>query len=430
MSTSKQSHIVHRWPFFYGWIIVAVATLGVIMTQPGQTPVISIFVDRFIADLNLSRSVVSTLFMIGTLVGGFSLPFWGRQIDRHGPRVLVGVITALFGLTCIYLGFVQNALMLGVAFVALRMLGASALGLVSRNVINQWWMHSRGLIMGISGVAVALAGMGLFPNLVHALLQRYGWRTTYPVLGGVLLLGMLPLGLFFFRDRPEDHGLLPDGRPSAKAGAAGNPSGPATATQEVNWTLREALHTWAFWIPALSIGLMAMLGTGLYFHMVSIFEDQGLSAAVAAAVYVPISITAALARLGGGYLADRVSAHYLLGVALVLLTLGMGMLPFLNSVPLALLYGVVTGLRGGLTAAVGGVVWAQYFGRRHLGSIAGTASTVGRVSSALGPLPLGLARDLLGSYNGALLILSIFPLALAGVSLWVGGPKDLDRRTD
>jgi sugar phosphate permease len=430
MSTSNQSRIVHRWPFFYGWIIVAVATLGVIMTQPGQTPVISIFVDRFIADLNLSRSVVSTLFMIGTLVGGFSLPFWGRQIDRHGPRVLVGVITALFGLTCIYLGFVKNALMLGVAFVALRMLGASALGLVSRNVINQWWMHSRGLIMGISGVAVALAGMGLFPNLVHALLQGYGWRTTYPILGGVLLLGMLPLGLFFFRDRPEDHGLLPDGRPAAKAGAAGNPCGPATAAQEVNWTLREALHTWAFWIPAISIGLMAMLGTGLYFHMVSIFEDQGLSAAVAAAVYVPISITAALARLGGGYLADRISAHYLLVVALVLLTLGMGMLPFLNSVPLALLYGVLTGLRGGLTAAVGGVVWAQYFGRRHLGSIAGTASTVGRVSSALGPLPLGLARDLLGSYNGALLILSIFPLALAGVSLWVGGPKDLDRRKD
>ena len=142
--------------FHYGWVVVLIGTLGVVMTLPGQTPVISIFVDRFIADLHLSRSLVSTLFMVGTIVGGLTLPFWGRQIDRHGPRVMVGVITALFGLACLYTGLVHNALMLGLAFVALRMLGASALSLVSRNVINQWWVRSRGMVMGISGVAVSL----------------------------------------------------------------------------------------------------------------------------------------------------------------------------------------------------------------------------------------------------------------------------------
>jgi MFS family permease len=417
MDTIKRTPSVHGWPFFYGWIVVAVGTLGVIMTQPGQTPVISIFVDRFITDLNLSRSFVSTLFMVGTIIGGLALPFWGRLIDRHGPRIMVGVITALFGLTCIYVGLVQNALMLGAAFIALRMLGASALSLVSRNVINQWWMRMRGLAMGVSGVAASLAGMGLFPSLVHALLQHYDWRTTYPLLGLGLLLFMLPLGLIFFRDRPEDHGLRPDGRDHSEDDTS-------EASNEVNWTLHDAVRTRAFWTMALSVGAVAMLGTGLYFHMVGIFEDQGLSAEVAAAVYVPISLMAALARLSGGYLADRMPVRYLMVLALVIMTLAMAMIPFLNSVPMALLYGGLTGLRGGLTAMVISVVWAQYFGRQHLGSIAGLASTVSRVSSALGPLPLGLARDLLGSYNVALAILGVIPLVLAVLNLVVGRPED------
>ena len=114
------------------------------MTSPGQTYVVSIFIEDFIADLGISRSLISTLYTLGTLIGSFALPIVGYQIDRRGARLMVGVITALFGLACVYMGYVQNAVMLGFGFIALRMLGQGSLGMVCTNVINQWWARRRG----------------------------------------------------------------------------------------------------------------------------------------------------------------------------------------------------------------------------------------------------------------------------------------------
>jgi sugar phosphate permease len=280
----------------------------------------------------------------------------------------------------------------------------------------------------MTGVAAALLGMGLFPNIVHSLLERYDWRTTYGILGGALLLGMVPLALALLRDRPEDYGLAPDGELAESADddlpiAGASPlAGQSSGALGADWTLDRAIRTPSFWVVAAAFFANAMLGTGLYFHMVDIFDSRGLAPEVAAAVYVPISITSAIVRLGSGYLADRVPIRYLVTAGMVTLTLTVVMAQIFNSVPLALLYGVLMGVNGGLSQTIGGVVWADYFGRRHLGAIAGLASTISVIGSALGPLPLGLARDLLGSYNTALLIEATLPIALAVANFAVGRP--------
>jgi MFS family permease len=361
--------------------------------------------------------LTSTLFTVGTVTAGLSLSFWGERIDRHGPRTMVGVITGLFGLSCLYMGLVQNAWMLGVGYVLLRMLGASALMLVARNVINQWWVERRGTVMGISGVVVSLIGIGLFTNLVHSLLQRYDWRMTYVILGLMELVVMLPLGLLLFRDRPENHGLRPDGHRDALGGLDGGPVAP------VSWTRAQALKTPAFWVTAASFATTSLLGTGLYFHMVSIFTSQGLSSDVAAAVYLPISVTSALVRLGSGYLADRIPIRLLLAVGLVAMSGVLGLAQIIDGPTLAVFYGVLMGLSSGITGVVGSIIWADYFGRRHLGSISGLATSISRISSALGPLPLALAFDLAGGYGAALKIEMAIPLALAGLNLFVKPPR-------
>jgi sugar phosphate permease len=426
---SQRPSFMHRLPFFYGWVIAAVATLGSVMTNPGQTPVVSIFIDRFIADLDISRSLVSTLYMIGSLVGGLSLSFWGMQIDRRGTRFMMTLIAGLLGIACIYMGFVNNAVMLGLGFVMLRMLGQGSLSLVSQTTINQWWVRRRGLVVGIAGVAGSLLGLGVFPNIVQQLLARYEWRVTYPILGGALLLGMVPLAFLFVRDRPEDYGLKPDGAPTVgedspevEAQPSGTGGSAAFLKEEPAWTLAEAVRTQAFWAVGLAVGVSSMLGTGLFFHMVDIFQSRGLPPEVAAAVYIPIAITAALVRLASGYLADRWPQRYLLAGAMGFLTVILLLASALNSVPAALFYGVLMGINNGLMQTVGGVIWANYFGRKHLGSIAGLAGSFGTIGSALGPLPLGLARDLLGAYDLALWIGAVLPLALLIANIVVGPP--------
>jgi MFS family permease len=415
----RYSRLVNHSPVFYGWVILVVSTLGIIMTAPGQTYAVSIFIEYFIADLGISRSMVSTLYTVGTLVGSFALPVVGRQIDRRGPRLVMTLIVLFFGLACIYMGFVVNALMLGLGFVLVRMLGQGSLGLVSNNVINQWWVHRRGTMMGISGLVVALLGVGAFPGLINWLIPVYGWQTTYVLLGLLLLVGFAPLVLTFVRDQPEQYGLQPDG-------FILNTADEATLkinANEEHWTLPAARRTLAFWVMALGIASIAMLGTGLFFHMVSIFKDNGLDSTTAAWVYVPIALTTAVVNLGSGVLVDRIAVRILLALALFLQTTSLLLAQVLEGAEMAFLYGVILGATMGLMGMVNSVGWAKYFGRQHLGSITGVTTTILILGSALGPMPFGIARDWLGSYNWALTIAALIPLALGIASLLVKQPK-------
>ena len=419
LPATKVSRLVQKTPFFYGWVVLAVGTLGIIMTSPGQTYAVSIFIEHFIADLGLSRSLVSTLYAVGTLSGSLALPLVGRQIDRRGSRVMVVIISLLFGLACIYMGLVRGAMTLALGFVAIRMLGQGSLGLVSQNVINQWWQQRRGTMMGLSGVASSLLGLSAFPALINWLIPLFGWRMSYALLGGFVLLVMAPLGLVFFRERPERYGLRPDGRfPVTSVNPATLPT-----RAETNWTLGEALRTPVFWLVSGSMALLVLIGTGLFFHMVSLFKDNGLPAAMAATVYTPIAVATAVATLGSGFLADRLPLRWILAASLLLMALALALAQRLSSSPLAIGYGVALGASMGLHRTVTAVVFAHYFGRAHLGSISGAAAAILVVGAALGPIPFALARDGLGSYHLALTLLAWLALILAVASLLMRPPE-------
>ena len=404
-----------------------IGTLAMIMSSPAQTYVVSIFIEGFIADLGISRSLVSTLYTLGTLVGSFVLPIVGYQIDRYGGRLIVALVTALFGFACVYMGYVQNAFMLGLGFIALRMLGQGSLGLACTNIINQWWVRRRGMVMGISGMAGSLISLGGFPNLVNWLLPLYGWRSTYMLLGIILTFVMAPVAFIFFRNHPEDYGLQPDGGES-RTFRFHKRRQTSVGWTEVHWTLGEAMCTSVFWILVASLSAISMLSTGLFFHMVSIFTDNGLTPNLAAAVFVPIAVTTAIVNWGSGLLVDRVPVRVLLAIGLFFQALSLLMACSLSDIILAVTFGVVLGISSGLIRILGSVVWAMYFGRHHLGSITGFTSMITITGSALGPMPLGIGRDILGSYNLALTLSAGIPILLGILGFFIADPARLGQQ--
>ena len=401
-----RSRIINASPIYYGWVILVVGAIGGILTSPGQTYVIAVFIDSFIEDLGVSRSLVSTLYTVGTLLASLALPFVGRQIDKRGPRIVIGAVSFLLGLACIYMGFIRNTLMLGIGFLALRMFGQGSLSLVSKNAINQWWVRRRGLAMGITGVVTALLGPGTFPGVINWMIPIYGWRMSYILLGAGVLIIMVPLGLIFIRNKPEDYGLQPDGHTF-------DDEEKRSAPVEDNWTLDEAIHTPTFWIVSAAMGSMSALSTGLFFHFFSIFDDSGLSSTVAASVFLPIAAVGASVQLVAGVLIDRVPIRVLIAISLVLQSIILVMAPNLTSAEMALSMGLLMGIRGGLQMIVSSVIWAKFFGRRYLGSITGVSSTLMVASSALGPMPFGLARDWFGSYHLVLTSFAVIPILLS-----------------
>jgi MFS family permease len=106
--TIQHSCLIAASPVYFGWVVVVAATIGVAMTTPGQTVGVSVFVDRIVESLGISRPTVSLLYAIGTLGGSLALPFVGGAIDRYGPRIAVVVISLLFAGGCVWMGWVQG----------------------------------------------------------------------------------------------------------------------------------------------------------------------------------------------------------------------------------------------------------------------------------------------------------------------------------
>jgi MFS family permease len=91
-------------------------------------------------------------------------------------------------------------------------------------------------------------------------------------------------------------------------------------------------------------------------------------------------------------------------------------LQFVDDVATAIAYAVVFGLANASMHVNVGYLWADYFGRRHLGSIQGTGQTCLIVGASLGPLPFSLSLDLTGDYSAALTGSAVLSVLLALVA--------------
>jgi nitrate/nitrite transporter NarK len=109
--------------------------------------------------------------------------------------------------------------------------------------------------------------------------------------------------------------------------------------------------------------------------------------------------------------------------AMLTMTAAMLALVMVDDVPSAIVYSIVFGINNAAIHTHISYLWPHWFGRRHLGSIQGTAQTIAVVGASIGPIPLGAAFDLFGSYQGALLLLSLLPVACATAILLMRPPR-------
>jgi MFS family permease len=406
---------------FYGWFIVGAAGLVVFSSGPGQSYVFSVFIDSIIEDTGLSRPGISALYMASTAMSAVLVAIVSRLADRYGPRVMLVAVGLGFGAACFGMATATNIVLFYIAFASLRALGQGSLNINSILLVNQWFVSRRGRAIAMMGLGAVLSS-AIFPPFARYLIVNIGWREAYGVIGVVAIVLIVPVTLLVVRNRPEDMGLFPDGRSEP----------PLSETRAAQSGVRRDNRVFSsinFWLLALSLGTPGLVSTALVFHQTSIFEEKGLSATLAAGVFVIFSASSAVSSLTAGFIVDRIGPKYLYAFSMVSLLIALVLVVAVDSVFMAVVYVLVMGVAGGAHHIVQGVIWAHYYGRHGLGRVQGSAMTINFCASAVGPLPLAIFQDLTGTYTVGMVVMMALPVlsVLALIKARPGGTQLVER---
>jgi MFS family permease len=392
--------------------MVAFASVALALTGPGQTVGISVFVDPMIDDLGISRTEMTTAYLIGTLTGAVALPWIGQAVDRFGVRRIMALVGLLFGAMLISMSVVSNIVGLTAGFVGIRMMGQGSLSLVATTAVALWFTRKRGLAMGIVSAAGGV-GMTLIPLAGERMIFELGWRNAWLIEGLVIWAIVVPMAIFAIRNRPSDLGQHVDGDPEA----------PTNAPEVWGVTRREAMKTPFFWIVTLAVTATGTLTTAVVFNQIDLLGSRGLTPAEAAANFIPQTVATLLATLGIGALADRISPRAVLVTSMAMLAGGLLLGTQVSPGLVAVAFGMLIGGSGGAMRVVEATELPRYFGTLHIGSIRGVVTGATIAGSAVGPLLFALGLAVTGDYSAILVLSAIFPISVIIAAFFIRLPR-------
>lgn len=423
-----------RSPVFYGYVILLVGTLGIWASVPGQTIGVSVFTDPVKDALGMSRNQFSNAYMIGTICSSLVIGRAGVWFDRYGARYVAffaALTLALAVLLCSWSVHMSNFMkevldldswlvpfgLMTVLFFLLRFAGQGVLTMASRNVIMIWFDKNRGKVNSFSSVALSF-GFSVSPLWLDKLIEGYSWEGAWQLLAvGLLFISLIIFQ--FYKKRPEDHGLLPDGVRSE----VDLDSEISAELGQRQFTLPEARATRSFWMYALILAFNSFFITGLTFHVVSIFESQGLPKDEAIAIFLPCSVVSVSVSTLFNFLSDYVRLKwYLYSMIFGGILASLGLFYLSSDLGIPLLIGGI-GTLGGFFAVLNAIAWPRFYGRTHLGAITGRVMSFLILASALAPSIFSLSYTTFGSYHFLGYLLLAFLLFLIFGSIRANNPR-------
>ena len=414
-----------RAPFFYGWVVVAVAfvTMGV---GVNARTAFSLLFPPILDEFGWERGVTAGAFSFGFLVSGVLSPFLGRLMDRRGPRVVMEMGVGLMAAGLMLAPLVREPWHLYATLGVLVGGGSICLSYTGQALyLPNWFVRMRGLAMSVAYSGVGVGSIILLP-WVQSLIERAGWRAACLALGLVTLGLLAPLNLMV-RRRPEDLRLLPDGDRSSRDAAASSP--PTNVVDPVwaavDWTLGRALRTGRFWWIAAGYFCAMFAWYAVQVHQTKYLVEIGFTPTDAAWALGFVSLVAVPGQIALGQLSDRIGREWVWTVGCVGFALCYLTLLLLRHAPTpALLWLMILsqGMLGyGLTSVLGAIP-AEIFEGREYGAIFGSLVLAAVAGGAAGAWATGALHDATGSYALAFSI-AIAWSTVSVCAIWLAGPR-------
>jgi len=333
------------------------------------------------AEFGVARAAAAlpyTLTMLGFAAGGVVM---GRAADRFGIARTVAAAAVMLGA-----GYALASAMHGLSAYALAHgvligLGAGALfGPVMADA-SLWFHRRRGLAVAIAASGNYIAG-AIWPPIVAAATQAYGWRTTELAIGATLIILVLPLAWLLRTPAPA--------QPAESNAALGTPLSQT----------RLGLPPGRLLALLVAAGLGCCVAMSMpQVHIVAYCADLGYGPARGAQMLSLMLGLGIISRIASGWVADRIGGLPTLLAGSLLQ--GASLLLFLFFDSLTSLY-VISGLfglfQGGIVPSYA-IIAREYFPARGIGAKIGLVLAATIIGMALGGWMTGVIFDRTGSYQ-------------------------------
>ncbi len=403
-----------RGRLYYGWIVVAVMSLAGAATMAMGTINFGLFIKPMGDELGISRATFGWAQSLRQLAAAASSPIVGRLIDRFGARWLLAAAATATGACLWGLSGVDSGGQMVAMFVLIGLAGYAWPGTLMTSVpVMKWFVARRGRAVAMMSLGIPIGALTFLP-LTQYWIETFGWRSAWALLGTLAAAIVVPLSILFVRRQPEDLGLEVDG---------GLPwDAHAPAQQERHWTLREARRTPVFWLLTLVFSALALAISMIALHRIPAFMDRGLDSSLVAMATAFDAVMAGVATFTMGWLQGKIRSQVIGAVGFLLLAASCVATIYAHD---ALAMFVAMGLFG---LGIGGmmflqnVIWAEFFGRLHLGAIRGFTMPISMLVGAVGAPAAGYVRDLGGSYTPVWWVSTCVMLVGAVVVLFARAP--------
>jgi MFS family permease len=413
---------VIRLPFFYGWLLVAVAFVTMAVGVNARTA-FSLLFPAILTEFGWDRGVTAGAFSFGFLVSAAVTPFVGRLMDLRGPRIVVELGVLTMGAGLILASLVSKLWQLYLTLGALAGGGVNCLAYTGQSLyLTNWFVRRRGLALSIAFSGVGIGSITILPWLGR-LIETAGWRLACVELGILLLVLLGPLNLLL-KHRPEDMGLRPDGLILGRTSSDHAANVVDQAWAAVDWTLGRALRTRRFWWLAIGYFCGLFSWYAVQVHQTKYLIEVGFAPSEAAWALGLVSLVAIPGQIGLGHLSDRIGREWIWMIGNLGFVICCAALIGLRSAPTpVLLYAMILaqGTLGYSLTSVMGPIPAEIFEGRHYGSIFGTVMLAAILGGAAGPWIAGILYDVTGTYALAFWIAAGSNL-ISILAIWLAAP--------
>ncbi|MEP6946434.1 MAG: MFS transporter [Acidobacteriota bacterium] len=392
-----------RGGFFYGWVIVAIAALALLISNGLSIGGLPVFYKPIQEDLLSLGSVTlqtkDAVTGLGAgltflLAGVFSV-ITGLFVDRVGSRIFMITGSLILGGGLVYYSFATGPVDV---YVSHSLLGLS-LGLVGVMIqtvlVANWFRRRRGFAMGIVLTGTSFGGV-LIPVIATPLIAAYGWRTALQILSLIVWLVLLPAMIFLVKNRASDMGLDLDGADETSV----NVPEPESAAGS---SFIEAVGSPLFWV----IGACAIL---IFYPIFTISQqfnlylqnNIGVSRELAGTAQSMLFATSVLGKFLFGWLCDRFPTRIVMTACCGVMFLStLMLLGFLNASTI-FLFLLPFGLGYGGSFVLIQLLTVESFGLKDIGKILGAITLIETLGGFLGSVVTGrLAAANNGDYTFA-----------------------------